>query len=195
VLERLAQPAGNVAWRTNRWRPFSTAPGTGPATRPRVGACRRRFRFDLQDRGRPDRGGCACLRLRAHSGEPLRRLRCPSAGYRAARRPGENCQTLVARDYREVVTYSFIDAESNRLFTGKTTELELSNPMSSEMSVMRSSLLPGMLMTAATNLARQQERIRLFEIGTSFHGTFEEAGGNAAHCRRGARAGCCGTVG
>ncbi|MEX0977135.1 MAG: phenylalanine--tRNA ligase subunit beta [Woeseia sp.] len=83
-------------------------------------------------------------------------------------------QTLVARDYCEVVTYSFIDTESNRRFTGSETELELSNPISSEMSVMRGSLLPGMLKVAATNLARQQTRIRLFEIGTSFHGSLSK---------------------
>jgi phenylalanyl-tRNA synthetase beta chain len=81
--------------------------------------------------------------------------------------------TLVARDFQEVVTYSFIDAISNRLLTGNDSELVLSNPISSEMSVMRSSLLPGMLMVAASNTARQQDRIRLFEIGKSFHGTLD----------------------
>ncbi len=78
--------------------------------------------------------------------------------------------TLVARDFQEVVTYSFVDADSNRLWTGLDSELVLSNPISSEMSVMRSSLLPGMLFVAASNMARQQDRIRLFEIGKSFHG-------------------------
>jgi phenylalanyl-tRNA synthetase beta chain len=39
------------------------------------------------------------------------------------------------------------------------------------MSVMRGSLWPGMLKAAAANLARQQERVRLFEIGKTFHGT------------------------
>ena len=79
--------------------------------------------------------------------------------------------TLVARDFQEVVTYSFVDADSNRLLTGLDSELVLSNPISSEMSVMRASLLPGMLSVAASNIARQQDRIRLFEIGKSFHGT------------------------
>jgi phenylalanyl-tRNA synthetase beta chain len=51
--------------------------------------------------------------------------------------------------------------------------LVLSNPISSEMSVMRSSLWPGMLMATASNASRQQERIRLFEIGKSFHGTLD----------------------
>jgi phenylalanyl-tRNA synthetase beta chain len=41
------------------------------------------------------------------------------------------------------------------------------------MSVMRSSLWPGLLHAAATNLARQQDRVRLFEIGRSYHGTLD----------------------
>ena len=82
--------------------------------------------------------------------------------------------TLVARDYQEVVTYSFVSADADKLLTGSEPKLELSNPISSEMSVMRSSLWPGMLEAAASNAARQQERIRLFEIGKSFHGNLQE---------------------
>ncbi len=82
--------------------------------------------------------------------------------------------TLVARDYQEVVTYSFIDAEANTVFTGEKSELVLSNPISSEMSVMRASLWPGLVAAAAANNARQQDRIRMFEIGKSFHGTLGE---------------------
>ncbi len=81
--------------------------------------------------------------------------------------------TLVARDFQEVVTYSFIDSVSNQAVTGIDSELVLANPISSEMSVMRSSLLPGMLFAATSNIARQQERVRIFEIGKSFHGTLE----------------------
>ncbi len=81
--------------------------------------------------------------------------------------------TLVARDFQEVVTYSFVDAVSNQAVTGIESELVLANPISSEMSVMRSSLLPGMLFAATSNIARQQERVRIFEIGKSFHGTLE----------------------
>ncbi len=79
--------------------------------------------------------------------------------------------TLIARDYQEIITYSFIGVETNRRFTGKDSELVLSNPISSEMSVMRGSLWPGMVAVAAANVARQQERVRFFEIGKSFHGT------------------------
>ena len=79
--------------------------------------------------------------------------------------------TLVARDYQEVITYSFIDAASDQVVSGCESKLALSNPISSEMSVMRASLWPGMLKVAASNLARQQNRVRLFEIGKTFHGS------------------------
>ena len=82
--------------------------------------------------------------------------------------------SLVARDYQEVITYSFIDADNNLRFTGEDSELVLSNPISSEMSVMRASLWPGMIASASANVARQQERVRFFEIGKSFHGKLKE---------------------
>ena len=81
--------------------------------------------------------------------------------------------TLVARDYQEVVTYSFIDPASDRIFNATGSQLLLANPISSEMSVMRASLWPGMLKVAASNVARQQDRVRLFESGKTFHGTVE----------------------
>jgi len=81
--------------------------------------------------------------------------------------------TLVARDYEEAITYSFIDERSNAPFADGESELVLSNPISSEMSVMRASLLPGLVSSAAANIARQQDRVRLFEIGKSFHGALE----------------------
>ena len=81
--------------------------------------------------------------------------------------------TLVARDYEEAITYSFIDEDNDALFSATRSELVLSNPISSEMSVMRSSLLPGLVSSAAANVARQQDRVRLFEIGKSFHGSLD----------------------
>jgi phenylalanyl-tRNA synthetase beta chain len=78
---------------------------------------------------------------------------------------------MLSRDYTEAITYSFIDAADDTALSGSATELVLSNPISSEMSVMRSSLWSGLLHAAAGNLARQKDRVRLFEIGKSFHGT------------------------
>jgi len=81
--------------------------------------------------------------------------------------------TLVARDYHEVITYSFVDQEINERVTGESSQLILSNPISSEMSAMRSSIWPGLLVTAAANVARQQARVRIFEIGKTFHGNLK----------------------
>ncbi len=81
---------------------------------------------------------------------------------------------LIGRDYQEVVTYSFVEPSLDQTVTGETSELVLTNPISSEMSVMRSSLLPGLLQAAASNVARQQSRVRLFEIGKAFTGKLGE---------------------
>lgn len=80
---------------------------------------------------------------------------------------------LVARDYEEVITYSFVDAALDELVAGAPSALSLSNPISSEMSVMRGSLWTGMLAVAESNLSRQRDRVRLFEIGKSFHGALD----------------------
>ncbi len=82
--------------------------------------------------------------------------------------------TLVARDYQEAVTYSFVDASANEKLTGVQPELILANPISSEMSAMRTSLWPGLVEAAARNASRQQDRVRLFEVGVSFHGSLGE---------------------
>ena len=78
---------------------------------------------------------------------------------------------LVARDYQEVITYSFVDEASDQRISGTKSDLILSNPISSEMSVMRSSIWVGMLDVAASNVARQQDRVRIFEIGKTYHGS------------------------
>ena len=87
--------------------------------------------------------------------------------------PGDVAAILVARGYQEVITYSFIDEDLNEQFCGARGKLVLSNPISSEMSVMRTSLLPGLAKIASANLARQRERVRIFEIGKSFHGELD----------------------
>ncbi len=81
--------------------------------------------------------------------------------------------TLIGRDYQEIVTYSFIDPEANAKFTGCDSALVLTNPISSELSVMRASLWPGLVAAASTNMARQQDRVRLFEASRSYHGTLD----------------------
>ncbi|MFA6037951.1 MAG: phenylalanine--tRNA ligase subunit beta [Legionellales bacterium] len=73
----------------------------------------------------------------------------------------------VARGFNELITYSFVDHAVQELLTGKQG-LPLLNPMSSQMDVMRVSLLPGLLQALCYNQNRQQMQMRLFEIGLCF---------------------------
>lgn len=76
---------------------------------------------------------------------------------------------LVSMGYQEVVTYSFIDPVLLAKMKGTSQEqITLQNPISADMSVMRPSLLPGLLGTLKYNQNRQQERMRLFESGLIF---------------------------
>jgi phenylalanyl-tRNA synthetase beta chain len=75
---------------------------------------------------------------------------------------------LVQRDYQETINYAFVEAEWERDLCGNTAPIALKNPIASQMSVMRSSLLGGLLAALRTNLARKQPRVRLFEVGGCF---------------------------
>jgi phenylalanyl-tRNA synthetase beta chain len=75
---------------------------------------------------------------------------------------------LVDRGYQEAITYSFVDARLQRLLFPKREALSLTNPISAELGEMRLSLWPGLIEALRFNLHRQQERIRLFEVGTRF---------------------------
>ncbi len=77
-------------------------------------------------------------------------------------------QQLVAKGYREAITYSFIAPELSKLFDPDTSAVALKNPISADMGVMRTSLLPGLVATLQHNLNRQQDRVRLFESGLRF---------------------------
>lgn len=77
-------------------------------------------------------------------------------------------RALVARDFFEAVTYSFIDENLQRTFAPAVTPVALVNPISPEHAVMRSSLLPGLAGAAVHNINRQQLRVRLFETGLRF---------------------------
>lgn len=79
-------------------------------------------------------------------------------------------ELLVDRDYQEAITYSFIEPGMQRLFDPEHTPLALANPLSSELSVMRTSLWPGLINAVLYNQNRQQTHMRLFEIGLRFRG-------------------------
>lgn len=71
-------------------------------------------------------------------------------------------QLLVARDYQETVSLAFLDAQTERDLCGNTTPVMLQNPIASQLAVMRSSLLGGLIGALRVNLARKQGRVRLF---------------------------------
>jgi phenylalanyl-tRNA synthetase beta chain len=75
---------------------------------------------------------------------------------------------LAARDYQEIVSYSFVDSAWEADFAGNTAPVTLANPISSEMSAMRSTLAGSLVGCLMQNLARKQARVRLFEIGRCF---------------------------
>ncbi len=85
-------------------------------------------------------------------------------------------QALAARGYQEAITLAFVDpAVQSQLFPDHPA-LTLSNPIASDLSVMRVSLWPGLLRAALENQRRQQDRIRLCEHGTRF-----EVSGGVTH--------------
>jgi len=77
-------------------------------------------------------------------------------------------KTLVDIGYHEVITYSFVNKNLLKMFDETNQAKELVNPINSDMSVMRSTLLPGLISTLQYNLNRQQNRVRIFETGLAF---------------------------
>jgi len=77
-------------------------------------------------------------------------------------------ERLFDRGYQEVITYSFVDPEIQALLDPEANGVELANPISSDMSVMRTSLWPGLVQASIYNLKRQQDRVRIFEYGLKF---------------------------
>ncbi|GHD44467.1 phenylalanyl-tRNA synthetase beta subunit [Marinobacter persicus] len=80
---------------------------------------------------------------------------------------------FVAQGYQEAITYSFVDPKVQQLVDPDHEGIALANPISSDLSVMRTTLWSGLLKTVAHNQNRQQPRIRLFETGLRFEQTEE----------------------
>lgn len=76
---------------------------------------------------------------------------------------------LVARGYQEAVTFSFVDPKMEQTLAPAADAIALANPISADLGVMRSTLWSGLLRSVGYNLNRQQNRVRLFELGPSFH--------------------------
>ena len=93
---------------------------------------------------------------------PLRRIP------RGRVRPARLADTLAAVGYREAITYSFVEPAVSELLAPGASPVRIANPMSLDQSVMRTNLFPGLVNALRVNLARQQSRVRLFELGQCF---------------------------
>jgi len=81
---------------------------------------------------------------------------------------GRVSDCLVAQGYHEAITYSFISPQLQAGFSPGLESIELANPISADMAVMRASLWPGLVSAVQYNLSRQRDRVRLFEAGLVF---------------------------
>ncbi len=91
--------------------------------------------------------------------QPQTELRLPMSHLR---------QIMVNRGYQEAITYSFVDPEIQSVLTPDSAAMRLVNPISNDMSVMRTTLWAGLLPAFVYNANRQQTRIRFFETGCRF---------------------------
>jgi phenylalanyl-tRNA synthetase beta chain len=98
----------------------------------------------------------------------------PGSGARVAS-PGETVvddgvvrRQFAARDYLEAINYAFVDARLLSAWQADAAAVPLANPLSAELGMMRTQLLPGLVAALARNRARQQARVRLFELGKVF---------------------------
>jgi phenylalanyl-tRNA synthetase beta chain len=89
--------------------------------------------------------------------------------------------TLVDRGYQEALNYAFVDPVLQQQLFPDASAVRLANPIAADLAVMRVSLWPGLLKCALENQRRQQERVRLFELGAVF---LPETAGTVGELRR-----------
>lgn len=77
-------------------------------------------------------------------------------------------RALVDLGWQEAITFSFVEPGLLQEFDPGVSPLVLANPISSDLSAMRTSLWPGLVLAARHNQSRQQTRVRLFETGLRF---------------------------
>jgi len=80
-------------------------------------------------------------------------------------------RSVASKGYTEAVTWSFTDSKTDTLFSELKKEIKLSNPISTELDVLRSSLYSNLIIGAKKNIHRNFEDLMLFEIGPVFKGS------------------------
>ena len=77
-------------------------------------------------------------------------------------------ELLSSQGYHEVITYSFLPKDSQKLFMSNKSKIEVLNPISEDKSEMRVNMINGLLKTAKYNISRQNSDIKIFEIGKTY---------------------------
>lgn len=77
-------------------------------------------------------------------------------------------QTVATLGYQEAISFSFADLKLEKQLNPNVNPLALANPISSDLAVMRSTLLSSLIPCVQHNLNRQQSRVRFFELGLRF---------------------------
>jgi len=85
------------------------------------------------------------------------------------RSPSRLKHALADLDWQEIVTFSFVDSGVEAALSPAGKPVRVLNPIAAQRDVMRTSLLPGLIETLQTNLNRKESRIRIFELGRTFH--------------------------
>ncbi len=75
---------------------------------------------------------------------------------------------MAALDYQEVINFAFVEEAWERDYAGNQDPVRLLNPIASQLAVMRSSLIGGLLANIVHNANRKQSRVRVFELGRVF---------------------------
>lgn len=76
---------------------------------------------------------------------------------------------MAAMDYQEVINFSFVQEDWERSYAGNADPIRLLNPIASQLAVMRSSLIAGLVDNIRHNANRKQSRVRVFELGRVFY--------------------------
>jgi len=80
-------------------------------------------------------------------------------------------RSVASKGFTEAVTWSFTDSKTDSLFSELKSEIRLSNPISSDLDVLRSSLYSNLIISAKKNIHRNFEDLMMFEVGPVFKGS------------------------
>ena len=80
-------------------------------------------------------------------------------------------RSIATKGYQEAITWSFTDSKINDLFKSNMKNIEIVNPISSDLNILRNSIFSNLIMYINKNLDRGIKDLSLFEIGPIFHGS------------------------